>query len=390
MIVLTAAVLVTPLERIDDPLLLIEDGSILEVASRQAREVPRCRTVNFGDSVLVPGLLDIHIHGGAGHDVMEAAPNALEALEQLLVQHGVTAYLPTTVTAPMDVTLSALERLADTIDDKHERSEFQRACPVGIHIEGPFLSHKRRGVHPLEHLLPPTVEMFDRLWQAARGHIRVMTIAPELPGALEVIAQAARRGVCVSLGHSDADLNAARAGVAAGARHATHTFNAMRPFGHRDPGILGEVLTNPQISADIIADGIHVDPTAVRLFLQSKGFENSVLITDATAATGMPAGHYRMGAFEFDVHDGNCLANGVLAGSLLTLDQAVRNVMQFAGWDMQHAVRAASTNPARTIGLENRGVLRPGAVADLAVLSPAGEVRNTIIGGRVTNAVAAT
>ena len=140
-----------------------------------------------------------------------------------------------------------------------------RARPLGIHLEGPFISHKRRGVHPPENLLAPSLAAFDRFWQAARGHIRVLTIAPELPGALEVIAEAAARGVCVSLGHSDADLNAARAGFAAGARHATHTFNAMRPLDHRDPGILGEVLTDPRLSADIIADGIHVDPVIVQL-----------------------------------------------------------------------------------------------------------------------------
>src|SRR4029077_10774222 len=138
-----------------------------------------------------------------------------------------------------------------------------RARPLGIHLEGPFISHCRRGVHPPGDLLRPSVAAFDRFWQAARGHIRVLTIAPELPGAIEVITEAAKRGVCVSLGHSDAELDAARAGVASGARHATQTFNAMRPLGHRDPGILGEVLTDPRLSADIIVDGIHLDPTVV-------------------------------------------------------------------------------------------------------------------------------
>jgi len=155
------------------------------------------------------------------------------------------------------------------------------------------------------------VDVFDRFWQAARGHIRVMTIAPELPGAIEVIAEAAKRGVCVSLGHSDADLDTARASVAAGARHATHTFNAMRPLGHRDPGILGEVLTDPRLTADIIADGIHLDPAVVDLFLKAKGAEAAVLITDATAATGMPDGRYLLGALEVEVKDGKCTNGGI-------------------------------------------------------------------------------
>ena len=386
MIVLTAASLVTPLECIPDPLLLIEDQAIVEVTSRRSRELPRCRTLDFGDAVLAPGLFDMHIHGSAGHDVMGPGANGLAAIEIFLARHGVTAYLPTTVTAPLDVTLAALERLADAIEPTTNRQgSVPRARPLGIHIEGPFLSQKRRGVHPPNNLLPPTLETFDRLWQAARGHIRAMTISPELQGALEVIAAAAHRGVCVSLGHSDANLEAARAGIAAGARHATHTFNAMRPFGHRDPGIIGEVLTNSQITADIIADGMHVDPAAVKLFLGCKGVERSVLITDATAGAGMPPGHYRMGAFEFDVNNGKCLANGVLAGSLLSLDEAVQNVMQFAGWELRHAVRAASFNPAKAARLTNRGVLQAGAAADVVVLSRAGEVRTTIIGGKVVD-----
>ena len=200
--------------------------------------------------------------------------------------------------------------------------------------------------------MTPSVAAFDRFWQAARGHIRVLTIAPELPGALEVIAQAAARGVCVSLGHSDADLNAARAGFAAGARHATHTFNAMRPLDHRDPGILGEVLTDARLSADIIADGIHLDPVIVQLFLKAKGPDAAVLITDATAATGMPDGRYRLGSLEVEVKDGRCMAGGKLAGSVLTMDRAVRNVMQFAQWDLQQAVRLATAESGAGGGSE--------------------------------------
>lgn len=384
MIALTAVTLYTPLDRIEQPLLLVDDGVIVEAISRTAREVPNgVRLIDFGDAVLAPGLIDIHNHGGGGHDVMEAGPDALPAVERLLASHGVTGYLPTTVTAPVDTTLAALERLADAIENAGKQSPpaALRARPLGIHIEGPFLSHARRGVHPPEDLLPPTVAMFDRFWQAARGHICVMTLAPELEGASEVIAEAARRGVAVSIGHSDADMNTARAAVAAGATHATHTFNAMRPFAHRDPGIIGEVLTDSRLTADIIADGLHVDPAVVQLFLQAKGPDRAVLISDATSGTGMPAGRYRMGAFEFEVKDGKCLANGVIAGSLLTLDRAVRNAMQFGQWDLQTALRPATLNPARVAGLSSRGVVKPGAVADLVVMGRSGEVRNTIVGG---------
>jgi len=387
MIAITASTLFTPLERIEQPLLLMDDGSIVEVTSRARREIPQnSRLVDFADGILAPGFIDLHIHGGAGHDVMEAGDGALPPVERLLASHGVSSYFPTTVTAPLDATLSALGRLADAIDAAERDPQplengKPRARPLGIHLEGPFISHKRRGVHPPENLLTPSPAAFDRFWQAARGHIRVLTIAPELPGALEVITLAASRGVCVSLGHSNADLDEARAGFAAGARHATHTFNAMRPLDHRDPGILGEVLTDPQLSAEIIADGIHVDPVIVQLFLKAKGPEAAVLITDATAATGMPDGRYHLGSLEVEVKDGKCMVGESLAGSVLTMDRAVCNIVQFAQWELQKAVRLATLNPARVAGVKNGGSLQAGAPADLVVLSPGGEVRKTIIRG---------
>jgi N-acetylglucosamine-6-phosphate deacetylase len=340
--------------------------------------------VDFGNAVLAPGLIDIHIHGSAGRDVMDADPGALHDIGGFLAKHGVTSFFPTTVTAPLDKMLAALERLARAIEMASKSGANSAAGPAGIHLEGPFLSHVRRGVHPPVHLLKPSVQVFEQFWEASHGQIRLITIAPEMEGALEVIKAAVARGICVSLGHSDADLATTRAAVAAGARHATHTFNAMRPLNHREPGILGEVLTDGRISADIIADGIHVDPVIVDLFLQAKGEDAALLITDAISATGMPNGRYRLGSFEVDVKDGTCLADGKLAGSVLTLDGAVRNVMKFAGWKLQNALRLASANPARVTGISSRkGALVPGADADICVFSPKGEVQQAIIAGKL-------
>ena len=305
----------------------------------------------------------------------------MKKFEIFLAQHGVTSYFPTTVTASQEATLSALERLADRIEAA-EKDGTAGARPLGIHLEGPFLSHTRRGVHPPVDLVEPSVAAFDKLWQSARGHVRMLTIAPELNGAEEVIAEASARGVCVSIGHSDATLDQARRGVKAGARHATHTFNAMRPLDHRAPGILGEVLTNNQLSADVIADGIHVDPAVVDLLFRAKGMEKFVLITDAISAAGMPDGRYQLGTLEVELKDGRCTRDGNLAGSALTMDRAVRNVMKFAGLDLQQAVRAASMNPAKAVGI-NKGTIEPGAAADFVVLTPAGEVSATVIRGVV-------
>ncbi len=390
MIVLCANRLFTPQEEIKSPLLFIEDGLISAVSSRAEREIPKNATVidlandGLAEPILAPGFVDIHMHGGAGLDLMRAAPGELPHLNRFLATHGVTGYFPTTVAAPLDQTCAALERLADAIESTQgSRAEGDAiaARPLGIHLEGPFLSHKRRGVHPPEYLVEPTLGIFDRLWQAARGHVRMMTIAPELPGALEVIAEAARRKVCVSIGHSDATLDAARAGVRAGARHATHTFNAMRPLDHRDPGILGEVLTDRELSADIIADGIHVAPEVIQIFLRSVGFERSVLITDAMAAAGMPDGTYQLGPIQVEVKDGKCTSNGSLAGSVLTMDRAVRNITRFSHWTLREAVRAATLNATHAVGLAQLGQLTPGAEANIIVLTPDGEVRRTIVRG---------
>jgi len=384
MLAFSAQRLITPTETVEKPVLLVEDGKILEIAPRSARTVPSgVPVLDFSTRTLAPGYVDLHIHGGAGHDVMSDAAEALPAVEQLLARHGVTSYYPTTVTAPIDATLRALERLAAAIEKRAHgtAADDARACPVGIHLEGPFISHTRRGVHPPENLLPPTLAVFERFWQAARGRIRMMTIAPELDGAMGVIAEASRRGVCVSLGHSDADLRTSERGIAAGARHATHTFNAMRPLNHRDPGILGAVLTDSRVSADIIADGVHLDPAIVHLFARAKGPEQTVLITDATAATGMPDGTYRLGSLEVEVRAGRCTSDGKLAGSVLTMDRAVRNLAQFADWTLEQAVAAASLNPARIAGLSNKGALIAGADADFVVLNAAGEVERTFVGG---------
>lgn len=380
---ITADVLFTPLQRLEQPVVLVEEGVIRRVGTRAEIELPAPATrIDFPGAILAPGFVDVHIHGGAGHDVMEASPSGQAALERSLARHGVTSYVPTTVTAPLDRTLGAVERLGRAVRE-HSAAGEGRARPLGIHLEGPFVAAVRCGAHPPEHILEPSLTVFDQLLQAAEGAVRMMTIAPELAGAPELIAHAAKAGVRVSLGHSDATLEQARAGVAAGAVHATHTFNAMRPLGHRDPGILTAVLSDERLTADIIADGIHVDPAVVALFLHLKGAERAVLITDAISATGMPDGPYRLGGMEVEVSGGRCLRGQVLAGSVLTLDRALRNVMQFAGWGVQDALRLATRNPAKLLGMHShKGVLAPGADADLAVLSPTGEVMQTIIAGR--------
>jgi len=382
--VITASRLITPIEWIESPIVVVEDGHITALRPRSDAEAPAGRVLDFPDLILAPGFIDIHIHGGAGRDAMEAGESALAQIERQLVKHGVTAYLPTTVTASQEKILKALDGLGKLIGPAKKSQG--RAAPLGIHLEGPFISHEKRGVHPPQDLLPPSPQALERFWQASARTIRMMTIAPELPGAVETIQYALTLGVHSSLGHSNATYQEAQSGIAAGADHATHTFNAMRPLDHRDPGILGAVLENDELTADIIADGIHVHPSTLNLFLRAKGADRAILITDAISATDMPDGVYSLGGLEVQVSNGRCEYQGKLAGSVLTLDRAIRNVMTFARWKLQQAVRLATLNPAQRLGItDQRGLLAPGRRADLVVLTPEGQVAHTIIGGEIAN-----
>ncbi len=362
------------------PLILIEDGKIDSIASRETTQLPAgARVLDFPGATLGPAFFDVHIHGAAGHDVMEATPQALDTMGTFLASRGTSTYLATTVTASLDATLRALDGIANEIAKLPPPG---RARPLGIHLEGPFLSHEKRGVQPPEYLLAPSIATFDRLVDAAHGHVRLMTLAPELPGASELAAHATSRGVRVSMGHSNATAAEARTAIAAGAVSATHTFNAMRPLDHREPGILGTVLTNDDLYAELICDGVHTDPEIVRLWWRAKGPERAILVTDAMAAAGMPEGEYQLGGFPVQVKDGRATARGVLAGSVLTLDRALANFIQFTGASIDQALRLLSSNPAAMTGLAHRaGTLAPGRSANLVAIDATGKLVGSIVGG---------
>jgi N-acetylglucosamine-6-phosphate deacetylase len=376
---ITARRLLRGNEIVEYPRITVEDGRITSILSRE--------TGNAGDSypdaTLVPAYVNIHVHGAVGHDVMEGTPQALQAVGAALARHGVGAYYPTTVTSSTEETLRALDMIAGVIEREPSANA---AVPLGIHLEGPFLSPAKRGAHTAALLVQPSIALFDRFWQASRGHIRILTIAPELSTALELTEHASRLGVVCSMGHSDATLVQAEAGARAGARSATHTFNAMRSLDHRDPGIAAYVLDDDALFAEIICDGIHVDPAMVRLFFKTKGLEKSVLITDGMSATGMPDGNYKLGDMDVEVAHGRCTtagSPGVLAGSVLTMDQAVRNFSVFTGSNIAVGAQLAARNPARLMGLDHDwGCLEEGREANLVALSPDGQTMQAFRAGR--------
>jgi N-acetylglucosamine-6-phosphate deacetylase len=303
---------------------------------------------------------------------MEATPEAVDAIGAFLASRGTGSYLATTMTASLEATLRALSGLARLLAKPRDRSQAQ---PIGIHLEGPFLSHAKPGVQPVEHLHAPDIALFDRFFDAAEGHVRLMTLAPELPGAVELAAHATARGVRVSVGHSNATAEETRAAIAAGAASATHTFNAMRPLDHREPGILGTVLTNDSLYAELICDGIHVAPELVKLWWKAKGPERGILVTDAMSAAGMPDGEYHLGEFAVQVANGRAMARGVLAGSVLTLDRALANFVAFTGAPLEQALRLPTVNPAAMTGLEEKcGSLALGEPANLVAVDAAGKL----------------
>ncbi len=369
---------------VERPVVTVEDGSIVAIESLGAHQIPiGARVIDFPGATLGPAFFDVHIHGSAGHDVMEATPEALFAIGTFLAAHGTGAYLATTVTAPLDATLRSLDGLSKLI---RRGPDEPTAWPVGIHLEGPFLSHDKRGVHPPGLLLAPDIAVFDRMVDAAEGQVRLMTLAPELPGAIELAQHAAAKGVRVSVGHSNATAAETRDAIAAGATSATHTFNAMRALDHREPGVLGIVLDTGRLFAELICDGIHNTPEMVRLWWKMKGPERALLVTDAMSAAGMPDGAYQLGGLAVQVAGGRAMANGVLAGSVLTLDRALSNFLEFTGATVDQGLRLMSSNPEAMTGLGAQAAsIAVGRPANFVAVDARGALLASIRAGKVVS-----
>jgi N-acetylglucosamine-6-phosphate deacetylase len=383
-IVIHADRALTPFKEISEAVVIVHGSKITAVERRGMVELPRgARVIAAAGMTLVPGFVDVHIHGAGGHDVMEGTAEALEIIAATVARHGTTSMVATTVTASEMESSESVAGIAQYILNSSQFPARELAAEIiGIHFEGPFISPSRRGVHPKERVIPPSEEFFSALLKRARGTAQILTLAPELPGALELIAVARKAGLVVSLGHTDATFEQARAAIDAGASHAAHVFNAMRPFSHRGTGVIGAVLTSPEISAELIADGVHVDEPAMRILIELKTADRVILVSDGISATGMPDGKYRLGMFEVTVSGGICRnAERKLAGSTLTLDRALRNIVAL-GVPLGSALRMVTANPARQIGLGSRkGVLAAGADADLVFLDEKLEVSGVMTRG---------
>jgi N-acetylglucosamine-6-phosphate deacetylase len=383
-IVIHAGRAFTPFEEIHDAVVVVHGSKISAVGPRGKVDLPRGgREISAGSKTVVPGFVDVHIHGAGGHDVMEGRREALEIIAATVAAHGTTSMVATTVTASEKETRNSVAGIAHFILNTSQYPTRELSAEVlGIHFEGPFISPARRGVHPAKWIVPPSPALLSQFLEEAQGTAQILTLAPELPGALDLISSARRAGLVVSLGHTDATYEQAQAAIEAGASHAAHVFNAMRPFSHRGTGVIGAVLISPKVSAELIADGVHVDEAAMRMLVELKTPERVILVSDGMSATGMPDGKYQLGMFEVKVSEGVARnAEGKLAGSTLTLDRALRNMVAL-GFPLSSALRMVTTNPARQIGLDARkGVLAPGADADLVILDDKLEVSGVMTRG---------
>lgn len=344
--------------------IVVEDGSIAAVRPWKAQGKQAQGPILRLDATdtLIPGFIDLQVNGLRGVEASNH-PEDIMAIARLLPRYGVTACLPTVISAsPADI--SAKLRAV-----KEACLSSQEAQILGVHVEGPFLSPKRKGAHPIGQLRLPTLDEINLYLDS--GVVRMMTLAPELPGSLDLIPELVREGVTVSIGHSDASFEEASMAIDVGVRAATHIFNGMRPLDHRDPGALLALLLDNRVAASIIVDGIHLDPSIVRLVVKLKTCHNTFLITDSTAASGMPSGRYQLGE-QTIISDGKrieLLGRESLAGSSLTMDQALRNMIRYTGCSLEDAVTMASHVPARLIGYgESKGRIAPGFDADLVVL----------------------
>lgn len=356
-------------------------GRVATVSGSAAADLTRAPTLDLDGLTLLPGFIDLHIHGAGGYD---AHAGEIEALAAYLPSRGVTAFLPTLAAGPPGETAQAVRAIQVTMQRQRDGATSPAATVLGAHLEGPFLEPARAGAIPPAYLLPAGLEHAAGLLAIAPGVVRLMTVAPGLPGALELIRFLSQAGIVASIGHTAADYALALKAIEAGARHVTHLFNAMDGLHHRAPGVIGAALSDPRVTVELIADGVHVHPAVLALAIRSKDPDGVALVSDAVGPAGLPAGTYRW--LDRDVEsDGQAvrLRDGTLAGSLGTIDVALRTVTRHAGCSLADAAQMTATVPARILGLTRKGRIAPGFDADLTAVDDRGQVRLTIIGGKI-------
>lgn len=373
--------------KIVTPFRIVENGTIV-VTGKQISNMGKVSDVVISQDIPVydldgmtvtPGFIDLLVHGGGGKGFADDSDESIKTISDFFFSHGTTGMLASLFSKKIDLLKNDVNRIASYADN-HKDSNIW-----GIHMEGPFINPLIKGAHKIEYLWEPSVEMWNELNASARGYIKLMTIAPELKGNIDVIRAAASQGVVPSIGHTLALYDDIEKAIDNGAAHVTHMFNAMRPFHHREPGIMVAALLRNELKVELIADGIHVDPIVMKLLHNIKGSGGIILVTDAIRACGMPDGNYHFMDQKIIVKDKRAfLENGTLAGSTLTMEEAIKNMVQLVGVPLTDAVRMASLNGAKVLGLEHeKGILAVGKDADLVIMDDNFNVHATIYEGQI-------
>ncbi len=346
---------------------------------RPPEEAEGAEVIDAAGLTLLPGFIDIHVHGGDGADVMDADPDGLARIARFHARHGTTALLATTWAASPETIAAAVEVIAAALGPVDGG-----ATILGAHLEGPWINPRRAGAQDRSHIRDPEPAEAAALLES--GAVRLVTLAPEQPGGTALIGPLRRHGVVVSAGHTEASYAEMEDAVAAGLTQTTHTFNAMSAFGHREPGTVGAALSLGELRCEVICDGVHVHPTAIGLLARAKGPEGVILVTDATRATGLPDGDVDLGG-RTGHHCGGAvrLPDGTLAGSALTFEVGLATFARASGWWWDSLWRAASGNAAAALGLEGKGSLVPGHDADLVLVDDDGTVHLTVVEGRIVH-----
>ncbi len=366
----------TPEGTLDQVDVLVAEGRIIDLVAPDARVDIADGVIDVTDRIVAPGLIDMQINGGWGGD-FTGNPCSISEVAARLPSTGVTAFMPTIVTSSPAQRQAAFEALADL------ETGPDAASALGLHFEGPIISPNRPGAHNPKYIGVPSPAEIDT-WTRRRG-VAIITLAPEVSGATELISRLADQGIVVSAGHTECSAVEFATARAAGVSMVTHLFNAMAPFSHREPGPIGATLADESVFVSIICDGIHIDPVAVRMAYRALGPARTILVSDAVAALGLTDGTVLLGDLNVTVSErGVRTSDDVLAGSNLALDQAIRNLVRFTGCSPAQAIRAATTNPAQVLGLTDRGRVQVGCVADLVVFDRNLELELTIIGGHTT------
>ena len=360
------------------------DGSLVRGRITFTDRITALESASDGgdEDYILPGFVDLQVNGSHGIDVMNASADALATLSRHLAREGATAWMPTAVTAPIEKIAQVHESIAGAIENSRRDNSADAAAILGMHLEGPFISPLRLGAHPALNL-EPRGEPFERV--LAMHALRLITLAPELPGGIDAIRRLTARAVVVSIGHTNATLEEANAGITAGARMFTHLFNAMRPLNHRDPGVVAAALTPSPALAAIIPDGVHVHPAMLRLASRARGKDGMILVTDKVALAKASTSEKNLGraSATITIRDGAArLDDGTLAGSIISMLDGVRIMVEKAGVSIGDAAVMAATNPANLVGAGDRGRIQVGARADLIVLSRALELKSVFIAGR--------